>query len=331
MMWTILRMHILTWRLLILRMVLSRRSSVVYFFFLANSRLYWALHLVRGDTGLPLSVTAEGEQVLEATRNADRLLSFIFLLAVLLGLLKPYKFANYQNMGLHLEPSVTKVDQKGTPMNSNQKSLCFSHMRKSWGQNRTLSLWMAIPLNCVAINLHLKTIPSKHSTREMNTKGSSETARKSWKIAQVCFANFMPHKEYYGDRFPVDKTYFLCSCLPNRNDGIKPLPDWQSEGVSNVYIPARIQERLKDSSKCDSNQLEFGGISVIVAGDFNQLGPVLKDFIPTTMMLYALRRMKTETIRKRIKKIIYISKKEKSEQLFTLLNDIQTRSSVVKN
>ena len=29
----------------------------------------------------------------------------------------------------------------------------------------------------------------------------------------------------------------------------------------------------------------FGGMPIMFSGDFNQLGPVLKDFIPTSMML----------------------------------------------
>jgi hypothetical protein len=33
---------------------------------------------------------------------------------------------------------------------------------------------------------------------------------------------------------------------------------------------------------------------MMFAGDFNQLGPVLKDFIPTSMMLFA-KRHKMET------------------------------------
>jgi tRNA uridine 5-carbamoylmethylation protein Kti12 len=38
-----------------------------------------------------------------------------------------------------------------------------------------------------------------------------------------------------------------------------------------------------------NNDLPFGGIMVLLAGDFNQLGPVLKQFLPTTMMTYAQR------------------------------------------
>ena len=103
------------------------------------------------------------------------------------------------------------------------------------------------------------------------------------------------------------------------------------------------------------NNLEFGGIPVIFAGDFNQLGPVLKDFIPTTMMLYALRQMKTETFRKRktplnpmpvpkrrktdvnqcfkeIKKILYTSKKEKKahDQLMKKVNNFSPNSMSYK-
>jgi hypothetical protein len=37
------------------------------------------------------------------------------------------------------------------------------------------------------------------------------------------------------------------------------------------------------------NNLPFGGILVILAGDFDQLGPVKKEFLPTTMMTYAKR------------------------------------------
>jgi hypothetical protein len=33
----------------------------------------------------------------------------------------------------------------------------------------------------------------------------------------------------------------------------------------------------------------IGGMPMMLAGDFNQIGPVLKDFIPTSMMLFAKR------------------------------------------
>jgi 23S rRNA maturation mini-RNase III len=37
------------------------------------------------------------------------------------------------------------------------------------------------------------------------------------------------------------------------------------------------------------NNLPFGGIMLLLAGDFNQLGPVYKEFFPTTMTTYAQR------------------------------------------
>ena len=60
--------------------------SVFCFFFLVSSRLSLALVLVRGDNGPPVTVTVEGEQVLETTANADQLRFTIFLLSVLLDM-----------------------------------------------------------------------------------------------------------------------------------------------------------------------------------------------------------------------------------------------------
>jgi PIF1-like helicase len=40
----------------------------------------------------------------------------------------------------------------------------------------------------------------------------------------------------------------------------------------------------------DNHDLPFGGILVVFVGDFNQLGPVQKTFIPNSMMTWATRR-----------------------------------------
>ena len=42
------------------------------------------------------------------------------------------------------------------------------------------------------------------------------------------------------------------------------------------------------------NELPFGGMPILFAGDFNQLGPVKKNFIPMDMMAWALRLRKNE-------------------------------------
>ena len=42
------------------------------------------------------------------------------------------------------------------------------------------------------------------------------------------------------------------------------------------------------------NTLPFGGIPVLFVGDFNQLGPVKKTFIPSSMMMWATRRYHTD-------------------------------------
>ena len=42
------------------------------------------------------------------------------------------------------------------------------------------------------------------------------------------------------------------------------------------------------------NSLPFGGIPVLFVGDFNQLGPVKKTFIPSSMMMWATRRYHTD-------------------------------------
>lgn len=48
-----------------------------------------------------------------------------------------------------------------------------------------------------------------------------------------------------------------------------------------------------------ANQQPFGGFPVVLSGDFNQLGPVLKEFIPTTMLTYAGREEKTALKKKK--------------------------------
>ena len=53
-----------------------------------------------------------------------------------------------------------------------------------------------------------------------------------------------------------------------------------------AFLDFRLQQLL-------SNNNPFGGMPIMFSGDFNQLGPVLKDFIPTTMMLFAKRHKKT--------------------------------------
>jgi hypothetical protein len=40
--------------------------------------------------------------------------------------------------------------------------------------------------------------------------------KKAGKFAQFCLANFMPHEEYHGDRFPVDKTYLSFDVFASR-------------------------------------------------------------------------------------------------------------------
>ena len=47
-----------------------------------------------------------------------------------------------------------------------------------------------------------------------------------------------------------------------------------------------------------NNNLPFGGMPVMFAGDFNQLGPVHKNFIPTDMMTWARRLQKAGQIQK---------------------------------
>ena len=51
-------------------------------------------------------------------------------------------------------------------------------------------------------------------------------------------------------------------------------------------IIALLDYRLRQLTGCDER---FGGLSVLFAGDFNQLGPVKKTFLPKDMMTWALR------------------------------------------
>lgn len=59
-----------------------------------------------------------------------------------------------------------------------------------------------------------------------------------------------------------------------------------------AFLDLRLQQLL-------SNNSPFGGMPIMFSGDFNQLGPVLKDFIPTSMMLFAKRNKKTSTPNKK--------------------------------
>ena len=51
-------------------------------------------------------------------------------------------------------------------------------------------------------------------------------------------------------------------------------------------IIALLDYRLRQLTKCDES---FGGLLVLFAGDFNQLGPVQKIFLPKDMMTWATR------------------------------------------
>jgi hypothetical protein len=59
-----------------------------------------------------------------------------------------------------------------------------------------------------------------------------------------------------------------------------------------AFLDFRLQQLLSSSHP-------FGGMPMMLAGDFNQLGPVLKDFIPTSMMIFAKRHKKTSHSGKR--------------------------------
>ena len=52
-----------------------------------------------------------------------------------------------------------------------------------------------------------------------------------------------------------------------------------------VILHFRLQQIME-------NNLPFGGIPIIFVGDFNQLGPVMKTFLPMDMMQWAIRRYK---------------------------------------
>ena len=43
------------------------------------------------------------------------------------------------------------------------------------------------------------------------------------------------------------------------------------------------------------DELPFGGIQVVFSGDFSQLGPVKKSFLPKEMMVWAHRTYQEET------------------------------------
>jgi hypothetical protein len=54
-----------------------------------------------------------------------------------------------------------------------------------------------------------------------------------------------------------------------------------------AFLDFRLPQLLSNSHP------PFGGMPIMFAGDFNQLGPALKDFIPTSMMLLAKRHKNT--------------------------------------
>jgi hypothetical protein len=77
-----------------------------------------------------------------------------------------------------------------------------------------------------------------------------------------------------------------------------------------AFLDFRLQQLI-------SNSHPFGGMPMMLAGDFNQLGPVLKDFIPTSMMLFAKRHKKTSHSGKRKHKTTAMQSMVKTREMST--------------
>jgi hypothetical protein len=133
-------------------------------------------------------------------------------------LLKSYQFNKCQNTRLHHELSVTKVDQKGRPMNSTQDTLFFSHMCKSWGQTEYSHCeWSYPKYRGTEPSLEDDSQPTQYQRDEYNRQFLKW--QKSWKICQVLL-NFdalasriemMESSRYLIDRMRVSVmiTYHL--------------------------------------------------------------------------------------------------------------------------